>query len=89
MKAKVFQVFIPAITSGTYLVEAQTKAGAIRGVIAHLDEQIRKAAAADLATGEQLYHAGKNGQDVIGSGRFKRAEDPNQMGLDGIPETAE
>lgn len=89
IQAKVLQVFIPAIAGGTYLVEAQTKAGAIRDVIAYLDEEIRKTAVADLATGEQLYQAGKTGQDVIGSGRFKNAADPNQLGLTGIPETAE
>lgn len=82
--AKVHQVSIDGVT---YLVEAQTKAGAIRDVVAVISDGLRKRAIADLATGEQLYHAGVKGIEVIGSGRFKNSIDPNQLPLDGIPET--
>lgn len=84
--AKVHQVSLDGVT---YLVEAQTKAGAIRDVIEVIVGGMRKRAVCDLATGEQLYHAGKKGLEVIGSGRFKNSVDPNQMGLSGIPETAD
>lgn len=82
--AKVHQVSLDGVT---YLVEAQTKAGAIRDVIEVIVDGMRKRAIADLATGEQLYHAGVKGLEIIGSGRFKNAIDPRQMGLTGIPET--
>lgn len=79
-----------AVTIGgkTYLVQAITKAGAIRDVIDRICDELREQAVVDLATGEQIYLAGKSGQEIIGHDRFKNAVDPNQMGLSGIPETA-
>lgn len=62
---------------------AITKAGATRELLEHL----AGAAHADLATGEQLYAAGKSGQPIIGEHRYKNVVDPNQLGLTGIPET--
>lgn len=85
MKAKVYQVSIDGVT---YLVEAQTIAGAARDVVAELAGKLRERAVVDLATGEQLYHAGRKGLPVLNSGRYANAEDPNQLGLTGIPETA-
>lgn len=85
LQAKVYQVCIDGVT---YLVEAQTTAGAMRDVVAEIAKGLRERAVADLATGEQLYHAGTKGLPIISSGRFKSAVDPNQMGLTGIPETA-
>lgn len=85
-KAKAHAV---TIDGRTHLVMAQTRAGAIRDVIEVLNDEMRKAAHVDLATGEQLYCAGVNGEPVIGTDRFKRQVDPNQLGLTGIPETAE
>lgn len=82
--AKVHKV---RIGDKAYFVEAQTKAGAIRDVVAVLVEELRKDAACDLATGEELYRAGVDGLEIIGSCRFKNAVDPRQMGLTGIPET--
>jgi hypothetical protein len=84
MKAKVYQVSIDGVT---YLCEAQTLAGAARDVVEEVAKGLRARAVVDLATGEQLYHAGKKGLRVINSGRYDRADDPNQMGLTGIPET--
>lgn len=84
MKAKVHAV---TINGATHLVMAQTKAGAVRDVVAHLADELRKEAFVDLATGEQLYNAGQKGEPVIGDDRFKRAVDPNQLPLAGIPET--
>lgn len=86
MKAKPHQV---SIHGKTYLVEAQTKAGAIRDVVEMLADEMRKSAVCDLATGEQLYHAGRDGTPILNIGKYKRSIDPNQMGLAGIPETAE
>lgn len=85
VKAKAHAV---TINGKTHLVMAQTKAGAIRDVLKVLTDELAKDAHVDLATGEQLYEAGVKGQEVIGSDRFKRAVDPNQLGLTGIPETA-
>jgi hypothetical protein len=84
MKAKVHAV---TINGDTRLVMAQTKAGAIRDVLEVLNEEMRKTAHVDLATGEQIYNAGQKGEAVIGDDRFKRTVDPNQMPLQGIPET--
>lgn len=84
MKAKVYQV---SIDGKTYLVEAQTLAGAARNVVDHVAKKMRERAVVDLATGEQLYDAGRRGLPVLNSGRYVNAEDPNQIGLTGIPET--
>lgn len=86
VKAKVYCVNIDGVR---YLVEAQTQAGAIRDVVATVSDGLRERAACDLATGEQLYHAGKTGAAIINSGKYAKAVDPAQMGLTGIPETAE
>lgn len=86
VKAKVHCVTIDDVPT---LVEAQTQAGAIRDVVNARAEEMRKRATCDLATGEQLYHAGKKGLLILNSGKYAKAVDPNQMGLTGIPETAE
>jgi predicted neutral ceramidase superfamily lipid hydrolase len=86
IKAKAHAV---TIDGKLHLVMAQTKAGAIRDVVAELVKELVKDAHCDLATGEQLYAAGRDGTAVIGSDRFKRQVDPNQMPLAGIPETAD
>jgi hypothetical protein len=81
IKAKTYAV---DFAGQTYLVQAITKAGACRDLLAHL----AGGANADLATGEQLYAAGKTGQEIIGLDRYANVVDPNQMPLAGIPETA-
>lgn len=85
MKAKTYQV---SINGETFLVEAQTIAGARRDVVAHLSEKLAAAAIIDLATGEQLYRAGRNGTPILNNGRYAVAHDPNQLPLAGVPETA-
>lgn len=85
IKAKHYQVSIDGLT---HLVIAQTQAGAVRDVIDHLTGDMRKRAVVDLATGEQLYEAGIKNHTIIGSERYKREQDPNQLPLAGIPETA-
>lgn len=85
MKAKTHQV---SINGKTHLVQAMTKAGAVRDVVEELAKQMRATAVVDLATGEQIYSAGVNGDPIIGSDRFKNNADPNQIPLAGIPETA-
>lgn len=87
MKAKTHAVFIKQ-NDKTYLVQAQTRSGAVRDVVDELAKQMRESAVVDLATGEQIYLAGKNNEPIIGSDRFKNNADPNQMPLAGIPETA-
>lgn len=82
MKAKTHAV---TIGGKLYLVMAQTRTGAIRDAIEHINRELRKDAHVDLATGEQIYQAGVNGDDIIGSDRYKRQVDPNQMDLTGVP----
>ena len=84
MKAKCHAV---TIDGETRLVMAQTRAGAIRDVLAVLADEMRKRAHVDLATGEQIYNAGQKGEPIIGDDKFKRTVDPNQLPLAGIPET--
>jgi hypothetical protein len=84
MKAKVYQVSIDGVT---YLVEALTLAGATRDVVEEIGKKMRERAVVDLATGEQLYHAGKKGLPVINGAQYVNVDDPEQMGLTGIPET--
>lgn len=84
MKAKTYQVNIDGVT---YLCEALTMAGAVRDVVDEIAKKWRERAVVDLATGEQIYYAGKKGVPIINSGHYKRGEDQNQMPLDGIPET--
>lgn len=84
MKAKTYQVSIDGVT---YLVDALTLAGAARDVVAEISKGLLKRAVVDLATGEQLYHAGKKGLPVINSGRYASGDDPAQQTLTGIPET--
>lgn len=85
MKAKVYQVHLDGVTT---LVEAVTLAGAKRDVVEHLAKGMLSRATSDLATGEQLYHAGRKGLPVLNSGRYDNVEDPNQLPLSGTPETA-
>lgn len=82
IKAKTYAV---TFADRAYLVMAVTKAGAARDLLEHLSGK----AHADLATGEQIYAAGKNGDEIIGADRYKRVVDPDQMPPVGIPETAE
>lgn len=85
-KAKIFQVSIDGVT---YLVEALTMAGAARDVVEEIGKKMRDRAVVDLATGEQLYSAGKKGLLIINSDRYAKGDDPNQMPLEGVPETVE
>lgn len=78
MKAKAHAVWIG---QDLYLIEAQTRAVAISGVVEILAAKMRKEARCDLVTGEQLYEAGKRGTEVLNSGKYKCAVDPNQLGL--------
>ena len=86
MKAKTMQVHVGG---KTYLVMALTKAGAVRDVVEGIAGELRDSAVVDLATGEQIYRAGVNGDGIINSEHYKQQVDPNQLGLTGIPETAD
>lgn len=84
MKAKTHAVTI----NGTKrLVMALTKAGAVRDAVDEMAEELRKNAHVAIATGEEIYLAGKNGEPILNHDRFKNAVDPNQMPLTGVPET--
>ena len=81
MKAKVHTV---TLESGKrYLVMARTKAGARRD----LRDYILGEADVDLATGEDIYDAALSGEEIIGRDKYRATTDPNQIPLDGVPET--
>lgn len=71
---------IHAVTfrGSTQLVEAQTKQGAIRDAIAAYAQQLQAEADCAVATGEQLYEAGRLGTPIINHGKYKAAVDPVQ-----------
>lgn len=81
MKAKIHAV---EMKGETHLVMAMTKAGARRDLIEHIVGD----AHVDIATGEQVYQAGRDGREIIGIDRYANTEDPNQLPLDGVPEAA-
>lgn len=84
MKAKTHAVTINGLTR---LVMAQTKAGAVRDVVEELAEDMRASAHVELATGEQLYVAGRDGETILNHDKFSRVVDPNQLPLTGVPES--
>lgn len=82
MKAKVHAI---ELNGETHLVMARTKAGARRD----LSEFLFDDAAIEVATGEQIYQAGRDGREIIGLDRYQVQEDPNQIPLTGVPEAAD
>lgn len=82
MKAKVHAV---ELQGETHLVMARTKAGARRDLIEHIVGD----AHVDIATGEQIYRAGREGREIIGVDKYAQQVDPNQMPLDGVSETVD
>jgi hypothetical protein len=81
-KAKVHSVTLPS--GERHLVMAHTKAGALRG----LRDHVLGEAVVDLATGEEIFDAGVEGRSIIDRDKFRVATDPNQIPLEGVPETA-
>lgn len=81
LKAKVHAV---ELHGKTHLVMALTRQGACRDLAEHL----AKDAVADIATGEQLYNAGKEGVPILGEDKYKRVVDPSQLPLSGVDEKA-
>lgn len=82
MKAKVHAI---ELHGETHLIMARTKAGARRDLIEHIVGDVDQVA---IATGEQIYQAGREGREIIGIDRYTSQEDPNQIPLDGVPEAA-
>lgn len=76
MKAKVHNV---TLFDHSYLVMARSKAGALRDLFDHIKEE----AHSDVATGQQVYEAGRNGQEIIGIDKYSADADvdPNQQKL--------
>lgn len=75
-KAKVYRITI----SGTvYYVYGLTQAGAIKNLLDHLDGT--GTLDARLATGEELFAAGKAGTELVAEDNYRRVADPNQMPL--------
>lgn len=77
-KAKVYAV---TILGRSLLVYGLTRASAINNAIESLDTEID----ARIATGEEMYAAGKAGAEFIGESKYKRVSDPSQSDLP-IPE---
>lgn len=75
-KAKVYRI---SIASTVYLVYALTQAGAMKNLLDHLDGTDKLDAR--LATGEELFAAGKAGTELIAEDKYKRVDDPNQSNL--------
>jgi hypothetical protein len=75
-KAKVYRINIAGVV---YLVYALTQAGALRNLFKHLADDDRLDCR--LATGEELFAAGKAGTELIAEGDYKRVDDPNQSNL--------
>lgn len=67
LKPKVHAVVVEGKTT---LVMARTKQGAITAVIEARIEKMRSDATVEIATGEQLYHAGMAGQAVLHGEQF-------------------
>jgi hypothetical protein len=67
-KAKVYSV---TILGKSFLVYAQNQPGAVRNVLDHLDSEI----SVGLATGEQLYRAGKSGAKFISGDKYGIKDD--------------
>lgn len=86
MSAKA-KVHVVSIGTESHLVMAHTKAGAVRDLLEHLRDN--GTVSADLATGYDIFCAGRDGIEIIGLDKYQRQEDPNQMPLDGVPEAAE
>lgn len=75
-KAKVYRV---TVAGATYLVYGLTQAGAIKNLLDHLYDTDNLDGR--LATGEELFAAGKAGTELIAEGKYKRVDDPNQQPL--------
>jgi hypothetical protein len=75
-KAKVYRI---NIAGTTHLVYALTTQGAIKNLLDHLDGDgtldVR------LATGEELFAAGKAGLTLVAEENYKRVTDPAQSNL--------
>lgn len=72
MKAKVHTV---TLFGRNFLVMARSKAGAMRDLYDHLRDDIH----ADVATGQDIYNAGRDGTAIIGIEKYARQIDPNQL----------
>lgn len=77
MKAKVHHV---QLFDRSFLIMARSKAGAKRDLF----DALKDDAHADVATGQQIYEAGRDGQQIINLDKFANVVDPNQMDLDGL-----
>lgn len=75
-KAKVYRITIAGVV---YLVYGLTQAGAMKNLFDSLYETDNLDAR--LATGEELFAAGKAGTSLIAEDKYKRVDDPNQHPL--------
>lgn len=83
MKDKIHAV---TIDGTTYLAKGKTMKGAVASVIDHLTGGMRQRAAVELATGEQLYNAGRDGASVIGDDSLSGSAEGQQIPLIGAAE---
>lgn len=78
-KAKAYSV---SVLGTSYLVFALTKQGAINNLIDHLRDG--DAIYSEVATGEQLYNAGREGISIIAEEKYRRVVDKDQLPLEGL-----
>lgn len=63
-----------------YFIYSDTKQGAVRDVLAHLNEEV----ACDVATGQELFYLGVLGGNIIGMDAFHKEVSPQTvMALEG------
>lgn len=71
MKAKVHHV---TLFDRSFLVMARSKAGALRDLFDYLKEDTH----AELATGQDVYEAGRKGEEIIGLDKYSDDTDDGQ-----------
>jgi len=74
MKAKVHHV---TLFDREFLVMARSKAGALRDLFENLKESVQ----VEVATGQQVYEAGRAGKYIVGIDKYENDADPNQQEL--------
>lgn len=76
-KAKVHRV---ELFDRTFLIFARTKAGAVHDLFDLLKDDVH----VDVASGQAIYEAGRDGAEILNADKFANVVDPNQPDLPGV-----
>lgn len=76
-KAKVHRV---ELFDREFLIFARTKAGAVHDLFDLLKDDVH----VDVASGQQIYEAGRDGAEILNADKFANVVDPAQMELSGV-----